>query len=250
MSFLHRCTPAAIALVLAAVVFGLVAWLAWHSPPSGLPGTAGSPAVAPLDARSHAEFGPLAPSLQPDRPPPAQSPAVVQVPEEPLVRLRAHDGEPALWRWIPLDLLPGGLEPTVDELPPPPPLGTSGLRLWGDEMALPVALLASRPPPSPERPASLIPLYAGLALLQALDVATTRAALARGAREANPVMRPIVDEAPVLVAVKAGSTAAVIGASERLWRRHRGAAVATLVAINLGMVAVVAHNHRVVRVLR
>jgi hypothetical protein len=29
--------------------------------------------------------------------------------------------EAAVWRFIPIDVLPGGLDATLDELPPPPP---------------------------------------------------------------------------------------------------------------------------------
>src|SRR3954454_10364471 len=74
---------------------------------------------------------------------------------------------------------------------------------------------AAHPPPRPAhpaaRPAALVPLYASFATLQALDYHSTRSALADGSvREANPLMRSIVNSPPAFIAVKAAATAGVI----------------------------------------
>ena len=47
-----------------------------------------------------------------------------------------------------------------------------------------------------------------------------------------------------MVLVKVGATALTIAAVERLWRRNRVAAVLTMIGINAGYTAVVAHNYR------
>jgi hypothetical protein len=99
-----------------------------------------------------------------------------------------------------------------------------------------------------ERPRPLLPLYASLGVLQALDVHSTSRGLAGGGREANPVMEPIVGNRAAFVAVKAATTAGVVWASERLWRKqNRKAAIVLTTLTNIGLAAVVAHNYRAAR---
>jgi hypothetical protein len=115
--------------------------------------------------------------------------------------------------------------------------------------------LAAIPPCDPcdprntvERPRPLLPLYASLGVLQALDVHSTSRGLAGGGREANPVMEPIVGNRAAFVAVKAATTAGVVWASERLWRKqNRKAAIVLTTLTNIGLAAVVAHNYRAAR---
>ena len=102
-------------------------------------------------------------------------------------------------------------------------------------------------PDPPERPAALMPLYGSLIALQGLDVHSTRSALGSGGSEANPAMRPVVKSSAAFVAVKAGATAGVIWASEKLWRKNRKAAVIFASVVNVAMAAVVANNYRVSR---
>lgn len=98
------------------------------------------------------------------------------------------------------------------------------------------------------RPSALLPLYASLGALQALDIHSTSRGLGRGGREANPVMEPIVGNRAAYVAVKAATTAGVVWASERLWRKqNRKAAVVLTTLTNIGLAAVVAHNYRAAR---
>lgn len=101
---------------------------------------------------------------------------------------------------------------------------------------------------SAERPGALLPLYASLGALQALDVHSTSRGLARGGREANPVMDPVVGNRAAFIGVKAVTTAGVIWASERLWRKqNRKAAVILTALTNIGLAAVVANNYRVAK---
>jgi hypothetical protein len=97
------------------------------------------------------------------------------------------------------------------------------------------------------RPKALIPLYISLAALQWGDAASTRRGLEAGGREANPLMAPIVGSTTGLFALKAGVSATMIYATERLWKQNRTAAVLMLVVTNLGYAAVVSHNLAIAR---
>ncbi len=100
---------------------------------------------------------------------------------------------------------------------------------------------------SGKRPGALIPLYASLASLQVLDVSSTFGAIDRGGREANPVVARLVNSPPALMAVKAGSTVAIVYATERLWKRHRVVAVLLMAGLNAGYAGVIARNYTVSR---
>jgi hypothetical protein len=102
-------------------------------------------------------------------------------------------------------------------------------------------------PEPPDRPGALMPLYGSLIALQGLDIHSTRRALGSGGSEANPAMRPVVKNSAAFVAVKAGATAGVIWASEKLWKKNRKAAVIFASVVNVAMAAVVANNYRVGR---
>jgi hypothetical protein len=98
--------------------------------------------------------------------------------------------------------------------------------------------------PEPSRPRALGGLYVSFATLQALDAHSTITAVRAGRAEANPLIQPLADRPGVLIAVKAATAAGTIALSERLWRKHRAAAVLLMVAANVGYAAVVAHNYR------
>jgi hypothetical protein len=98
----------------------------------------------------------------------------------------------------------------------------------------------------PERPAALMPLYVSLVALEGLDIHSTRRAIASGGgREANPAMAPVVGNSAAFLAVKAGATAGVIWASEKMWKRKRKASVIFAAVVNVAMAAIVANNYRV-----
>lgn len=104
--------------------------------------------------------------------------------------------------------------------------------------------------PGPERPALLLPLYVSFAGLQALDVHSTLTATGAGARETNPVVRSALRNPTGLVLLKAGSGAAVVLLSEKLWRHNRAAALVTMVALNSAYVTIAAHNYNTRRGFR
>lgn len=105
-------------------------------------------------------------------------------------------------------------------------------------LALPLPALAQ------DRPAPLMPLYVSFASLQAIDYASTSAALANGHVELNPMMRPIVGQPAAFAAVKVAGTAGVIWLGEKLWKRNRVASVVMMAALNGTMVSVAARNYR------
>jgi hypothetical protein len=99
------------------------------------------------------------------------------------------------------------------------------------------------PTQTTKRPPALVPLYLSFSALQVLDIASTHHALDRGGREANPVVASVIDSTPATIAVKAGSTAAIIYLAERLRKRHPVAAVVLMVGLNAGYAGLVAHNY-------
>jgi hypothetical protein len=110
-------------------------------------------------------------------------------------------------------------------------------------VALPVAVTPGNfeRDDEPKRPAILPVLYAGYTAAQVLDVWTTRRAIGAGASEENPLMRPAAGSATTWF-LKAAGSAGTIYAVERLWRRHRAAAVVTMVAANVAVIAAASHN--------
>ena len=94
-----------------------------------------------------------------------------------------------------------------------------------------------------QRPAALVPLYVSFATLQAMDYVSTTRALASGAgTESNPLMKPIVGNRAVFLAVKAGATLGTIAAGERLRKRHPRRAVILMVVANAAMASIVTRN--------
>jgi hypothetical protein len=96
------------------------------------------------------------------------------------------------------------------------------------------------------RPKALMPLYGTLGILQGLDMHSTMKSIGSGnGSEANPIMEPVVKNSAAFLAVKASTTVGVIWMSEKLWRRHRKAAVVSVFVVNAIMAGVVANNYRV-----
>ena len=101
------------------------------------------------------------------------------------------------------------------------------------------------------RPPVLPALYATSAALQGYDAFSTLSALRNGAHEANPLMKSVVKSPAAFVAMKAGVTAASIMAAEQLWKNHhRMGAVGMMVATNVFMGMVAAHNSHVLSQLK
>jgi hypothetical protein len=116
-----------------------------------------------------------------------------------------------------------------------------------DEQASPatVAPVSVQTPPTAQRPSALVPLYVSFATLQGLDIHSTLRATEFGGREANPIVGGMLGSPAAFVAAKVGMTASIYFVSERLWKRHKTAAVLTMIALNSTYGAVVAHNYAV-----
>jgi hypothetical protein len=98
-----------------------------------------------------------------------------------------------------------------------------------------------------ERPAALLPLYVTFAALQVLDAHSTLRATSGGAAERNPFVQPVAAHPGAMIALKAATAGATITLTERLWRRHRAAAIALMIGTNIGYAAIVASNYRAAR---
>jgi len=104
-------------------------------------------------------------------------------------------------------------------------------------------------PESTSHPLALAPLYGTFIALQGLDVDSTLKGIRSGATmEANPLLGPMAASPPMLIAFKAGTTAAVIAVCEQLRREHHGtAAVLLMIGLNSAYATVVAHNYQLLR---
>jgi len=122
-------------------------------------------------------------------------------------------------------------------------VGAVPARVWAEESSQPDVTLAT----SAARPSALIPLYASLVALEALDAHSTWRALDNGLQESNPVLTGVAGNKPAFVAAKIGVTAATIALTEQLRKKNRAAAIILMVSANSGMAWVVNHNYRAVR---
>ena len=95
-------------------------------------------------------------------------------------------------------------------------------------------------PQAPRRPALLPVLYGTYATFQAMDVMSTRKALAAGAHEANPSMTS--GSMGAMLVVKAAAGTATIYFAERAWKRNRVGAILLMAALNGGTAAIAARN--------
>jgi hypothetical protein len=90
-------------------------------------------------------------------------------------------------------------------------------------------------------PKSVKGLFGSYAALQGLDIYSTSAALRRGAREANPLMRTSMKQA---IAFKAAMNLTTYYVVNKMSRNNRKAAIVTMVILNGVTAAVVANNMR------
>ena len=96
----------------------------------------------------------------------------------------------------------------------------------------------------------LMSLYVSTAVTQALDVHSTLQALGRGGIETNPLLSGLTGNKAAFIAVKSAVAAGSIYAASKLAKRNKVAAIASLVAINVGYGLVAHHNYRVASRLR
>jgi len=98
---------------------------------------------------------------------------------------------------------------------------------------------------TPRRSGLLVALYVAHGALQMLDAASTLRAVNSGnAREANPLMQPLVAHPPAFIAVKAGIGAGMIYGIHGFSKRHPRAAILMMAAINGGYIYIVQRNFR------
>lgn len=96
------------------------------------------------------------------------------------------------------------------------------------------------------RPKALNGLYGSLVAVHVLDLVSTRAAMSRGAAETNPAMRGGLGQQ---IGIKAAMTLGSVVVAEKLWKKNKVAAIATLVATNSALALISAHNMRNARQL-
>jgi len=98
-------------------------------------------------------------------------------------------------------------------------------------------------PPTPSRPAMLMPLYVGNIALQAYDGYSTLRGVHEGVPETNPLVGGLASRPAAFWAMKAASAATSILLTERLWRQHHAKqAVVWMIITNGAMAAVAARN--------
>lgn len=92
------------------------------------------------------------------------------------------------------------------------------------------------------RPGALVAMYASLGVLQAMDVYSTRRAVAAGSTELNPIMRKSAGNSGAMLAAKAVATAGSVFFTERAWKKNRKGAMVLMAVMNGVTAAVVANN--------
>lgn len=141
---------------------------------------------------------------------------------------------------------------------------TSGSAARNESSAVPAERVDSPPAPAaanppaplverqmPPRPKPLLPLYGAFAVVNALDVHSTRRGLAAGAKEGNPLLAGLAQNTTALIALKGAIATGAVLWAENTWKRgHRKMAVATLLAMNGFYGWVAYHNYQVVSAAR
>lgn len=92
------------------------------------------------------------------------------------------------------------------------------------------------------RPLALSTLYASYAGLAVMDVVSTQRALAAGASEQNPLVRPAAGNSAAMWAIKGASAAGTMFFAERVWKKNRTGAIVLMAVLNGISGAVVARN--------
>jgi hypothetical protein len=138
----------------------------------------------------------------------------------------------------------------VDQTGPSPSLDVAPLPatvFLQEGSAQPPAAAPGREARAASRPAPLLPLYISFSAIEALEIDSTLRALGHGAHEANPILRHAAESAATLTATKAAAFVGIVYLSEKLWKRNRRAAVATMIVLNASYGALVLHNYSVRR---
>lgn len=107
---------------------------------------------------------------------------------------------------------------------------------------------ASRPTQAPS--GWVVSLYGSFGALQGADLISTRAALKRGGREANPFMAGLAGNVAAFTSVKIGTAVGTIYLAEKLRKKNPHVAVALMAALNATYAIVVWNNYRVLQLQR
>lgn len=129
---------------------------------------------------------------------------------------------------------------------------TSDARVAGSLLASTSSVAMSSAPATPvsvapRRSLTLPALQVSFGALQVMDVVSTVRGLNAGLTEANVVMRGIAGRPMALAAVKAGAATASVLLVNRMARRNRAAAIATMAALNTAYLLVVVRNMQALR---
>ena len=93
-------------------------------------------------------------------------------------------------------------------------------------------------------------IYAGTFAVHAFDAHTSLRAIEAGAKEVDPLMRPLVSHPTLLVVANLARAAAVDVGLYSIARRHKIVAIAAGLAVNSAYLMIAEHNHRVARTMR
>ena len=117
----------------------------------------------------------------------------------------------------------------------------------GEALNGPACDPVAAPQMSAPAPSLVLPtLHVSFVALQVLDVVSTTRALNAGLVEGNAAMRGIVEKPIALAAIKGGAAVATILITNRVARKNRAAAIATMIAVNTAYSVVVARNFQAV----
>jgi hypothetical protein len=98
-----------------------------------------------------------------------------------------------------------------------------------------------------KRPAWILPIHILSIAVQGLDTHSTFAVLKNHSVDLSPLNRHVTGNKVSFLAVKAGITAAVVCATDRLAKRHRIGAVVAAAAVNSAYLTIAATNYRSAR---
>ena len=142
------------------------------------------------------------------------------------------------------------LPASLDSSPVPADKSESGDTAPADRPILTAWVMTPVPdePVDRKRPRLLVGMYAGSGLLHGYDIYSTLAGIKANKVELNPLMREIVKNPPVFIAVQSVMTLATIAVADQLWRQHHpGQAIAVMILSNGVMAAIAARNASVLR---
>jgi hypothetical protein len=106
-------------------------------------------------------------------------------------------------------------------------------------------------PPNPTKNLKLmLPLYASMAVAEALDAHSTIVAVDAGARERNPILGVLAPHPTLFSTVKVVATVTLLRAAHQLGKKHPRGAIAAMIGLSAFNTAIAIHNYRVAAAMR